>query len=44
MLPMEKENYHYFAHPAQDTTNSHPISTKEREWRREKKRRPTPEA
>ena len=34
----EKENSHYFTHPVQGTTNSHPISTKEKEWGREKKK------
>ena len=37
----EKEKYHYFTYPEEDHTNFHPISTKEKEWGREKKRRPT---
>ena len=40
----EKEKYHYFTHPAQKYTNSHPISTKEKKWGREKKKGPTPGA
>ena len=30
--------------PIQDHTHSHPISTKEKEWGREKNRKPTPGA
>ena len=40
----EKEKYHYFTHPVRDYTNSHPISTKKKEWGCEKYRRPTPGA
>ena len=35
----EKEKYHYFTHPAEDHTNFHPISTKEKEWESEKKQK-----
>ena len=34
-----RQKYHYFTHPAENHTNFHPISTKEKEWESEKKQK-----